>query len=415
MRKSTVVIVAFVGVLMFIRACPAYAEAASKTSGKSMSVSPNLDVNRSMASFKPKDGVPIVTINLGDSTLLEGIKLYNQGKKQEALEKFNQSLAKGPETWNALSWRAATYIDLDMYDEGIKDLDRCLKLEPATQHMVTYNYRGRAYAGKGDLDKALESYKIALDHKKASISYYSYAKSAFEKGLYEEAITNYTNALNHPDTADMIRIHTSDWKAICYAGRGSAYYKKGMQTEAQKEAEKMLELSPRYQSVFGADPLLYYDTEKRKAITDEARAAASRAEASGNMLEAFSELAKAYQWNPDTEKQDKAIIAELQRIYPKLSLKPAISEQARRFYVQAQAFTESENYAAALDAYAKLLAVSPWYPESWFNSAMLRAEKEEYYKAIENMKKYLQLAPEAPDARAAQDCIYKWEAWMDKE
>ncbi|MBU2063568.1 MAG: tetratricopeptide repeat protein, partial [Candidatus Omnitrophica bacterium] len=322
-------------------------------------------------------------------------------------------LAKWPNVWNTLSWRASTYIDLGMYDKGLQDLDLCLKLEPASQHTVTYNWYGNAYAGKGDLDKALESFKIALDYKKSGLNYYRYAKVSYEKGLYDEAITQYTNALNHPDTADMSRIFGSGWKAECYAGRGKSYYKKGLQNEAQKEAEKMLEFYPRYQSAFGNNPLLYYDTEKRKAVTDDARAAASRAESSGNTLEAFNQLAKAYQWSTDAE--DQALINDMWRVYPKLSLKPTLPEQARRFYVQAQTLTENKNYDGALDAYNKLITVAPWYPETWFNAAMLRAEKKEYYKAIENMKKYIQLAPDAPDARAAQDYIYKWEVLMTQK
>ncbi len=48
----------------------------------------------------------------------------------------------------------------------------------------------------------------------------------------------------------------------------------------------------------------------------------------------------------------------------------------------------------------------------YFNLALLLAEEERYSEAILNMKKYLELQPNAPDARKAQDKIYIWE---DKE
>jgi len=38
-----------------------------------------------------------------------------------------------------------------------------------------------------------------------------------------------------------------------------------------------------------------------------------------------------------------------------------------------------------------------------------------YEKAISNMNTYLELAPEAPDARAAKDRIYKWELLMEEQ
>jgi hypothetical protein len=41
--------------------------------------------------------------------------------------------------------------------------------------------------------------------------------------------------------------------------------------------------------------------------------------------------------------------------------------------------------------------------------ALLYAEKQDFERAVKNMKKYLLLLPDAPDARAAQDKIYEWE------
>jgi hypothetical protein len=41
---------------------------------------------------------------------------------------------------------------------------------------------------------------------------------------------------------------------------------------------------------------------------------------------------------------------------------------------------------------------------------MILGKLHEYNRAIEHMKDYLMLVPDAPNARAAQDQIYKWEA-----
>ncbi|MBU2064163.1 MAG: hypothetical protein KKF93_07200, partial [Candidatus Omnitrophica bacterium] len=141
MRKYIVKISVLVSLLMLSSGCAAYDASIYGTAGNAVST------------------------NIDWALTNEGVKLYNEGKKQEALEKFNQSLAKWPNVWNTLSWRASTYIELGMYDKGLQDLDLCFKLEPASQHTVTYNWYGNAYAGKGDLDKALESFKIALDYK----------------------------------------------------------------------------------------------------------------------------------------------------------------------------------------------------------------------------------------------------------
>jgi len=345
----------------------------------------------------------------------EGIKLYNEGRTKEALEKFTQSLNKWPNDWISLSWRASSYIDLGMYDQGLADLDLCFKLEPDSQHTVTYNWRGNAYAGMGDLDKALENFKLALDYKKSGLNHYRLADIYTKKSMYDEATVEYTNTLNHPDDADMIRLYGSGWKSYCYAGRGRCYYEKGLQDKAKEEAKKVIDIYPRFKGSFGNDPLSYYDIEKRNSVTKAALDAAKGAEANGDMLEAFNQLDKAYQWSAYSDAEDqKLIVNNMYRIYPQLSLKPTLPEAARRFYVQAQTLTENKNYDKALDAYNRLIAVAPWYPETWFNAAMIRVEKKEYPKAIANMKKYIQLAPDAPDARTAQDYIYKWEVLMNE-
>ena len=49
------------------------------------------------------------------------------------------------------------------------------------------------------------------------------------------------------------------------------------------------------------------------------------------------------------------------------------------------------------------------WPNGYFNLALLLAEENRYAEAILNMKKYLELMPNAPDARKAHDKIYIWE------
>ena len=52
--------------------------------------------------------------------------------------------------------------------------------------------------------------------------------------------------------------------------------------------------------------------------------------------------------------------------------------------------------------------------ELYFNTAMIYGELKKYLQAISHMKTYLNLAPEAPNVRATQDQIYKWEFMLEK-
>ena len=97
--------------------------------------------------------------------------------------------------------------------------------------------------------------------------------------------------------------------------------------------------------------------------------------------------------------------------YRALKIKPPISEEQRKFIVQANAFNERKEYAKAISLYQKAIEVDlVSHPEAYFNLALLSAQVQRYKPAIAYMKQYLLLVPEAKDARAAQDKIYEWEA-----
>ncbi len=111
-------------------------------------------------------------------------------------------------------------------------------------------------------------------------------------------------------------------------------------------------------------------------------------------------------------------IAEFQGMatyYKVLREKPTITEEQRKYIVQANSKNEKKEYQEALDLYKKAIKVnSVSYPSAYNNMALIAAQIQDYWYAILNMKKYLMLVPEASDARAAQDKIYEWEAELEK-
>jgi tetratricopeptide (TPR) repeat protein len=96
--------------------------------------------------------------------------------------------------------------------------------------------------------------------------------------------------------------------------------------------------------------------------------------------------------------------------YRSLSVKPAISEEQRKYIVQANALNNRKDYTGAIELYRKAVEVDPVsYPGAYFNLALLSAQVNRYGQAIAYMKKYLLLEPEAQDSRSARDKIYEWE------
>ncbi len=96
--------------------------------------------------------------------------------------------------------------------------------------------------------------------------------------------------------------------------------------------------------------------------------------------------------------------------YQVSQVKPLVTEEQRKYIVQANALNEEKKYSEALEFYKKAIKIHPTsYPSAYYNMALIAAQIEDYKYAIFNMKKYLMLTPSAEDARAAQDKIYTWE------
>lgn len=114
------------------------------------------------------------------------------------------------------------------------------------------------------------------------------------------------------------------------------------------------------------------------------------------------------------EEDEEAHFQEAARNYRTSSIKPQLPEAARRFKVQAESAISEKDFNAAADFYEQALGVAPWWPAGHFNRASVLSETGEFSDAVAEMKRYLEVVPEAPDARAAQDKIYAWESKAGK-
>ncbi len=110
-----------------------------------------------------------------------------------------------------------------------------------------------------------------------------------------------------------------------------------------------------------------------------------------------------------SEEEYEPRFQEAARDYRASAVKPQLPEPARRFQVQAEDAIDRKDFDAAADYYEQALEVAPWWPEGHYDRAVVLSETGDYPDAIVEMKRYLTLVPDAPNARALQDRIYKWE------
>ncbi|MGQ0812012.1 MAG: hypothetical protein ACT4OO_12415 [Nitrospiraceae bacterium] len=131
-------------------------------------------------------------------------------------------------------------------------------------------------------------------------------------------------------------------------------------------------------------------------------------EVSGDFQGALTLYAHAYRSAMSTDQADAAV-AGIARVWQKLPSKPALPEEARRYGVQATSQADKKRYDEAIKLYEKSLDIAPWWAEGHFNRALVLADQNHYTEAIASMKRFVTLAPNSSDARAAQDKLYEWE------
>jgi hypothetical protein len=124
-----------------------------------------------------------------------------------------------------------------------------------------------------------------------------------------------------------------------------------------------------------------------------------------HLTDALLKLKEAALGSPERD----ARFAEVVRVYRAAATKPPLPEEVRRLRVQAEGAIRDKDFDEAAELYEQGLTLAPWWPEGHFNRALVLSETYEFSDAIAEMKRYLALVPDAPDARAAQDKIYDWE------
>ena len=128
-------------------------------------------------------------------------------------------------------------------------------------------------------------------------------------------------------------------------------------------------------------------------------------EAAGDWKEAMSHYGKAY-GTAVTSDQSLAAIQAVAQLVRTQSVKPKLPEEARRYWVQATRSVKTRHYGEAITLYTHASEIAPWWAEAHFNRALILANQNRFQEAVTSMKQFLILAPNAPDARAAQDKIY---------
>jgi len=94
---------------------------------------------------------------------------------------------------------------------------------------------------------------------------------------------------------------------------------------------------------------------------------------------------------------------------------PPLPEEARQHQLLAEDAVTRNDLDHAMDEYDKAIVAGPCWAEGRRRDAMLEGQTGWYLPAVQDMKKYLLLVPDASDAQAMRDQILVWTDRMGGE
>lgn len=196
-----------------------------------------------------------------------GNAAYKKKDFAEAIAQYNRAIDLDPNDVSFLNNRAAVYLEQGEYDLCIKDCDDAL--EKGRELRADYKViaralqrKGNAYVKKGMLEEAIEMYQKSLtEHRDAGTlkrlnetektlktkkeqEYLDPVKGEehrqkgndfFREGKYPDAVQEYTESLKRNPTDHRV-----------YSNRAACYTKLTAFMEAQKDADKCIELEPTF-------------------------------------------------------------------------------------------------------------------------------------------------------------------------
>ncbi|CAM1308551.1 BBS4 (predicted) [Pycnogonum litorale] len=90
-----------------------------------------------------------------------GRSLYLLGRKKAAVEAYTEALQSDTGNWTIMSKIGLCHLDLGEYDEAKKHLLQAIQIHP---HAEAFEALGQIFVKKGDLAKAIETYRKATEY-----------------------------------------------------------------------------------------------------------------------------------------------------------------------------------------------------------------------------------------------------------
>jgi tetratricopeptide (TPR) repeat protein len=164
---------------------------------------------------------------------------YKLDRYQEAIKDYSAVIQLDPDREDLYTWIGAARMLTGDHDNAIIDLERALRSEP--RNTKTIYYYGRAWDGKGEHDRAIAEFTRAIELGKLNNStqdstcmFNSRGASLYAKGDFDRAINDYS-----------IAIDRDPFEVQYYLNRAGAYREKKQYDLALQDYATAAKVEPR--------------------------------------------------------------------------------------------------------------------------------------------------------------------------
>ena len=236
----------------------------------------------------------------------EGLRLYEAGRRQEAIPYFDRAIAADPKRKEAWLYRGRAYGETKNDGEAFRSYEQALRLDPC--YAEAFFQRGRTYLWESSPERAIREYTSAIRCDPKVSKYYLHRASVHHQSFtpdmltdqvhYKAALSDYADAirldpknwnalasrcafhydfLNYSagvaDCTEAIRLHPND--AALYANRAAIFHALGRPQEAQADAARAVGMDPAMRA-FINDTIRAHDQAEatRQRMLEEFRAGA---------------------------------------------------------------------------------------------------------------------------------------------
>jgi superkiller protein 3 len=200
----------------------------------------------------PTPKVEVTPIERGETLVIEGVKYYEDGKADSAIEAWKSALEYLPEDGEIHNWLGVAYLKKNQMDSAIYYYKKSIELNK--ENYQAYNNLGYVYFKKGDYEKALKYFEKALAinpfFEQAQLNYET-TKKILEGKRSLEAFELFEKAANE----DSLEVQLGYYKKVisldsnyvdAFNNIGVAYYYLGQIDSSIIYLKKALDLNPKY-------------------------------------------------------------------------------------------------------------------------------------------------------------------------